>query len=105
MADHPRKFAFTQFDVFTSKPLEGNPLAVVHDATAMTRFFTRLLLSDWPREDVEDLQRLMNRLADTVAEKFDTLPEVAMAELGRTQPALADAAASIAEQARSRGVG
>jgi DNA-binding MarR family transcriptional regulator len=76
--------------------------AVVHDATAMTRFFTRLLLSDWPREDVEDLQRLMNRLADTVAEKFDTLPEVAMAELGRTQPALADAAASIAEQARTR---
>lgn len=35
MADHPRKFAFTQFDVFTSKPLEGNPLAVVHDATGL----------------------------------------------------------------------
>jgi len=31
-----RKFAFTQFDVFTSKALEGNPLAVVHDATGLS---------------------------------------------------------------------
>jgi trans-2,3-dihydro-3-hydroxyanthranilate isomerase len=30
-----RKFAFTQFDVFTSRPLEGNQLAVVHDATGL----------------------------------------------------------------------
>jgi len=36
MASQARKFAFTQFDVFTSKPLEGNPLAVVHDATGLT---------------------------------------------------------------------
>ena len=36
MADFPRKFAFTQFDVFTSRPLEGNPLAVVHDATGLS---------------------------------------------------------------------
>src|SRR5690242_968201 len=35
MTGHPRKFPFTQFDVFTSKPLEGNPLAVVHDATGL----------------------------------------------------------------------
>ena len=35
MAGQARKFAFTQFDVFTSKPLEGNPLAVVHDATGL----------------------------------------------------------------------
>ena len=36
MAGQARKFAFTQFDVFTSKPLEGNPLAVVHDATGLS---------------------------------------------------------------------
>src|SRR5690349_4312974 len=30
-----RKLAFTQFDVFTSKPLEGNQLAVLHDATGL----------------------------------------------------------------------
>ena len=29
--------------------------AVVADATTMTRFFTRLMLSEWPREDVEPL--------------------------------------------------
>src|SRR5690349_4972884 len=31
-----RKLAFTQFDVFTSRPLEGNPLAVVHDASGLS---------------------------------------------------------------------
>jgi trans-2,3-dihydro-3-hydroxyanthranilate isomerase len=31
----PRRFAFTQFDVFTSRPLEGNQLAVLHDATGL----------------------------------------------------------------------
>src|SRR5690242_19521800 len=36
MAGQARKFAFTQFDVFTSKPLEGNPLAVVQDATGLS---------------------------------------------------------------------
>jgi trans-2,3-dihydro-3-hydroxyanthranilate isomerase len=36
MASQARKFAFTQFDVFTSKPLEGNPLAVVHNADGLT---------------------------------------------------------------------
>ncbi len=35
MANTARKFSFTQFDVFTSKALEGNPLAVVHDATGL----------------------------------------------------------------------
>ena len=35
MADAIRKFAFTQFDVFTSRPLEGNPLAVVHDGAGL----------------------------------------------------------------------
>ena len=36
MADTARKFAFTQFDVFTSRPLEGNQLAVLHDATGLS---------------------------------------------------------------------
>ena len=36
MREPIRSFAFTQFDVFTSRPLEGNPLAVVHDATGLT---------------------------------------------------------------------
>lgn len=76
--------------------------AVVADATAMTRFFSRLLLADWPRQDVEDLQRLMTRLADTVAAKLDVLPEIAMAELARANPELAEAAADIARQAKSR---
>jgi trans-2,3-dihydro-3-hydroxyanthranilate isomerase len=35
MAGGSRKFSFTQFDVFTSRPLQGNPLAVVHDATGL----------------------------------------------------------------------
>ncbi len=35
MTDPIRNFAFTQFDVFTSRPLEGNPLAVIHDATGL----------------------------------------------------------------------
>src|SRR5206468_18116 len=33
---HSRTFPFTQFDVFTSRPLEGNPLAVVHDGTGLS---------------------------------------------------------------------
>jgi DNA-binding MarR family transcriptional regulator len=76
--------------------------AVVADSTAMTRFFTRLLLAEWPRQDVEELQRLMTRLAETVSAKLDVLPQLAMAELARTHPELAEAAASIARQARSR---
>ncbi len=31
-----RKLPFTQFDVFTSRPLEGNPLAVFHDGTGLS---------------------------------------------------------------------
>jgi len=60
--------------------------AVVADATTMTRFFTRLMLSDWPREDVEDLTRLMGRLAETVHSKLDALPAQAMAEFCRVSP-------------------
>ena len=60
--------------------------AVVADATTMTRFFTRLMLSDWPRQDVEDLTRLMGRLAETVHSKLDALPAQAMAEFCRVSP-------------------
>jgi len=63
--------------------------AVVSDATAMTRFFTRLLLADWPRDDVEELSRLMGRLAETVHSKLESLPDQAMAEFCRVNPDLA----------------
>jgi len=69
--------------------------SVVDDATAITRFFTRLLLAEWPREDVEDLTRLLSRLADTVHDKLDVLPERAMAEFARQHPELAEAGAEI----------
>ena len=79
--------------------------AVVSDSTAMTRFFTRLMLAEWTREDVEDLQRLMTRLAETVATKLDVLPEIAMNELARERPELAQAAADIAREAQARSAG
>jgi DNA-binding MarR family transcriptional regulator len=60
--------------------------AVVADATLMTRFFMRLMLSDWPREDVESLTRLLGRLAETVHVKLDLLPEQAFAEFCRVNP-------------------
>jgi DNA-binding MarR family transcriptional regulator len=67
----------------TTIALTGLGRAVVADATTMTRFFTRLMLSDWPREDVEELTRLMGRLAETVHSKLDQLPAQAMAEFCR----------------------
>lgn len=76
--------------------------SVVDDATAITRFFTRLLLSDWPREDVEELTRLLARLADTVHEKLDVLPERAIAEFARVHPELADAGADILARTQRR---
>jgi trans-2,3-dihydro-3-hydroxyanthranilate isomerase len=36
MSSQPRRFAMTQWDVFSSKPLEGNSLAVLSDARGMT---------------------------------------------------------------------
>ena len=64
--------------------------AVVVDATTMTRFFMRLMLSDWPVEDVESLTRLLGRLADTVHGKLDLLPEQAIAEFCRVSGSVAD---------------
>jgi hypothetical protein len=60
--------------------------SVVADATAMSRFFTRILLAEWPREDVEELTRLMTRLAETVQSRLGALPELAMTEFCRTAP-------------------
>jgi len=54
--------------------------AVVADATAMSRFFTRILLADWDRDDVEQLTRLMTALSRTVHERLALLPELAMAK-------------------------
>jgi DNA-binding MarR family transcriptional regulator len=61
--------------------------AVVSDATAMTRFFTRALLSEWPVEDVQALSRLITKLADTVHSRLAALPELAMAEFCRVHEA------------------
>src|SRR5947199_10859938 len=33
---NPRRFPFTQFDVFSSNPLEGNPLAVFSDGRGLS---------------------------------------------------------------------
>lgn len=72
--------------------------AVVVDATAISRYFTRILLAEWPKEDVEQLTRLMGRLAETVQTRLDDLPRLAMAEFARTNPAFADLmAAKLAE--------
>lgn len=66
--------------------------AVVTDATAMTRFTTRLLLAEWDRDDVEDLQRLLAQFADTVGARFDLIQHAAMAELDAQRGRLPDQA-------------
>jgi DNA-binding MarR family transcriptional regulator len=68
--------------------------AVVADATAISRYFTRILLADWDREDVEQLATLMRRLSETVQERLDDLPALAIAEFTRTNPALAEMVAA-----------
>lgn len=64
--------------------------AVVADATAISRYFTRILLAEWPREDVEQLATLMRRLAETVQSRLDDLPVLAMAEFARANPEMAE---------------
>jgi DNA-binding MarR family transcriptional regulator len=59
--------------------------AVVADATAMSRFFTRVLLAEWSAQDVQDLSRLISRLADTVHDRLDALPDLAMTEFCRAR--------------------
>ena len=36
MPEEPRRYRFLQYDVFTARPLEGNPLAVFTDARGLT---------------------------------------------------------------------
>lgn len=67
----------------TTVALTDLGLAVVSDATAITRFFTRILLADWSREDVEALTALLGRLAETVSARLDSMPELARAEFLR----------------------
>jgi DNA-binding MarR family transcriptional regulator len=73
---------------------------VVVDATLMTRFTTRLLLAEWTRDDVVDLQRQLGRLADTVATRLDAIQQAALHEL--EAPHLAAAAAQVARDAQRR---
>ena len=54
--------------------------SVVTDATAMHRFFTRMLLAEWDHDDVEELTRLVSKLAETVQSRFAILGELARAE-------------------------
>jgi len=35
MSQQTRRFAMSQWDVFSSRPLEGNSLAVIHDARGL----------------------------------------------------------------------
>jgi DNA-binding MarR family transcriptional regulator len=59
--------------------------AVVADATSVSRFFTRIMLAEWPREDVEQLVTLLGRLHETAQERLSSLPELAIAEFRRAQ--------------------
>lgn len=68
--------------------------AVVADTTAISRFFTRILLSEWEREDVEQLAVLMRRLSDTVQKRLDDLPGLAMTEFARANPEMAQLVAA-----------
>ena len=59
---------------------------VVRDATVTTRHFTKMLLADWDVHDVEELQRLLGQLAETVGERLETLQCQALAELDAKIP-------------------
>jgi hypothetical protein len=71
----------------------------------MTRVFTRILLADWPRRDVEDLTRLITRLAETVHTKLEVLPELAIAEFCKAHPdtAMPDLLATVERPTPPRG--
>src|SRR6476619_2379711 len=58
-----RRVAFTQLDVFTSRPLSGNALAVVHDATGLTT------------EEMQSLARETNLSETTFVFPRDTATE------------------------------
>ena len=50
--------------------------SVVSDSTTISRTFTRLLLADWTKTEVEELARVMNRLAGTIHDRLALLPEL-----------------------------
>ena len=54
--------------------------AVVADATTMSRFFTRILLAEWTRDEVDELARVMTRLAATIHDRLPLVPELATQE-------------------------
>jgi DNA-binding MarR family transcriptional regulator len=71
----------------TTVSLTALGASVVADSTAMNRFFTRSLLADWDRADVEALTGFMTRLAETVHSRLDQLHDLAMTEFCRAPDA------------------
>ncbi len=53
---------------------------VVAEATTMSRFFTRILLAEWTRDEVDELARVMSRLAVTIHDRLPLVPELAAQE-------------------------
>jgi DNA-binding MarR family transcriptional regulator len=50
--------------------------AVVRDATTVSRSFTRVLLAEWTKDDVEELARVLTRLAMTIHDRLPLLPDL-----------------------------
>jgi len=53
---------------------------VVAEATTLSRFFTRILLAEWTRDEVDELARVMARLATTIQERLPLVPHLAAQE-------------------------
>jgi DNA-binding MarR family transcriptional regulator len=53
---------------------------VVAEATTLSRFFTRILLAEWTRDEVDELARVMARLAATIQERLPLVPQLAAQE-------------------------
>jgi hypothetical protein len=53
---------------------------VVAEATTLSRFFTRILLADWTRDEVDELARVMARLATTIHDRLPLVPQLAAQE-------------------------
>jgi len=53
---------------------------VVAEATTLSRFFTRILLAEWTRDEVDELARVMARLATTIQERLPLVPQLAAQE-------------------------
>ena len=79
MGQQPRRFAMTQWDVFSSKPLEGNSLAVLYDARGlrdeeMQAIAKEMNLSETtfilPRDPATELERGIRVRIFTVQEEL-----------------------------------